>query len=337
MQAMTKRHKATRISIFNHKGGVGKTTLTINIATALASLGNRVLIVDSDPQCNSTAYFVPDELLDEMLENSDGDDGRTLWSAVRPVTEGIGDVKKIELIETGTDGVFLMPGDIQLSFFELELNQYWTECLQRRLRGFRGTSAISRLVNNLCHEQKFNFVFYDSGPNIGPLNRVVMLDSDFFIVPAACDEFSIRALKTLGRTLAGWITEWRTIVDLAPENAYLLPGLPRFLGYIPQRFRIYGGKPTSEFAVFLPKLEKQISADIVKVLQRIDPALVVDKSSSLRLGMVPDFSGSASTAQRMGLPIQLAGSGAQAKAAHDAFIPIAKKIIRRVTGHAENG
>lgn len=336
MKDSTKRHKATRISIFNHKGGVGKTTLTINIAAALASLGKRVLIVDSDPQCNSTAYFVPDELLDELLKNSDGDDGRTLWSAVRPVTEGIGDVRTIEPIETGTDGVFLVPGDIQLSFFELELNQFWTECLQRRLKGFRGTSAISRLVDHLCHEEKFDFVFYDSGPNIGPLNRVVMLDSDFFIVPAACDEFSIRALKTLGRTLAEWIEGWRTIVGLAPENAYLLPGLPRFLGYIPQRFRIYGGKPTSEYSVFLPKLEKQISADIVKVLQRIDPALVVNKSSSLRLGMVPDFSGSASTAQRLGLPIQLVGNIAQSPAAENAFVPIAKNIVRRVTGHAAN-
>ena len=63
MKDATKRHKATRISIFNHKGGVGKTTLTINIAAALASLGNRVLIVDSDPQCNSTAYLVDADVL----------------------------------------------------------------------------------------------------------------------------------------------------------------------------------------------------------------------------------------------------------------------------------
>ena len=334
MKDTTKRHKATRISIFNHKGGVGKTTLTINIAAALAALGNRVLIVDSDPQCNSTAYLVAADVLDELLEKSDGDDGRTLWSAVRPVAEGIGDVRQIELIEPGLDGVFLVSGDIQLSSFELELNQFWTECLQRRLRGFRGTSAISRLVNGLCHEQKFDFVFYDSGPNIGPLNRVVMLDSDFFIVPAACDEFSIRALKTLGRTLARWIAEWRTIVELAPEKAYLLPGMPRFLGYIPQRFRIYGGNPTSEFAVFLPKLEKQISADIVKVLQRIDPALVLDRTTALRLGMVPDFSGTRSTAQRLGSPIQLLGNIPQSQAAQNAFIPIAKNIVRRVTAHA---
>ena len=215
----------------------------------------------------------------------------------------------------------------------LELvSQFWTDCLQRRPRGFRGTSAVSRLINRLAGKHDFDFVFYDSGPNIGPLNRIVMLDSDFFIVPAACDEFSIRALKTLGRTLSNWITEWQTIVDLAPENTYLLPGMPRFLGYIPQRFRIYGGRPTWEYSVFLPKLERQINADIVKVLQRIDPTLIADKASSLRLGQVPDFSGRASTSQRFGLPIQAVGNIYQNRAAQNAFLPIAKKIIQRTSG-----
>jgi len=330
----TKRHRAQRISIFNHKGGVGKTTLTINIAAALGlSLDKSVLIVDSDPQCNSTSYLVESSVVDELLDHSDSDKGETLWSAIRLVAEGVGDVVEVPTIETGIRGVSLVPGDIQLSDFELELNQFWTDCLQRRTRGFRGTSSISRLVNDLCHEHDFDFVFYDSGPNIGPLNRAVLLDSDFLIIPAACDEFSIRALKTLGRTLANWITEWHTIVDLAPERTYLLPGSPKFLGYIPQRFRMYGGRPTTDFSHFLPRLEKQISADVIKVLQRIDSGLVPEKSgSSLRLGQVPDFSGRASTAQRLGQPIQIVGNLYQNTDARTVFVAIAKKILERTRG-----
>src|SRR5690349_6049425 len=97
----TKRHRARRLALFNHKGGVGKTSLTINIAAQIARLGKKVLIVDSDPQCNSTSYLVESSVVDELLENSDGSTGRTIWSALRPIAEGIGDVQVVEPIEPG--------------------------------------------------------------------------------------------------------------------------------------------------------------------------------------------------------------------------------------------
>jgi hypothetical protein len=76
-------------------------------------------------------------------------------------------------------------------------------------------------------------------------------------------------------------------------------------------------------------LEKQINADIVRVLQRINPALIADKTSSFRLGQIPDFTGRASTSQRFGLPIQAVGNIYQNQAAKEAFSPIAEKIIQR--------
>jgi cellulose biosynthesis protein BcsQ len=81
-----------KIALFNHKGGVGKTTLTINIADALADAGKTVLIVDADPQCNITSFYIDEPSLEKLLgeSNEDGADA-TLWSAVKPVVEGRGD------------------------------------------------------------------------------------------------------------------------------------------------------------------------------------------------------------------------------------------------------
>ena len=54
---MARKQRATRLALYNHKGGVGKTTITVNLAAALAAKGKNVLLVDSDPQCNLTSYL----------------------------------------------------------------------------------------------------------------------------------------------------------------------------------------------------------------------------------------------------------------------------------------
>jgi cellulose biosynthesis protein BcsQ len=233
---LRRRHRAKRIAIFNHKGGVGKTTLTLNVAAALGSLGKGVLLVDSDPQCNLTSYLLEDKVVDNLLDQSDGPNGETLWSAVKPIVEAEGDIKLIPSKELSVPNLHLLPGDIRLSDFESELNQLWADCLQRKVKGFRGTAALSAVVNDVAEALDVDFVFFDSGPNIGPLNRSILLDCDYLIVPAACDVFSVRALKTLGHTLATWIQDWQTILALAPDQVYRIPGRPTVMGSLMWKF-----------------------------------------------------------------------------------------------------
>ena len=82
--------RPVRITIFNHKGGVGKTTLTANIAFALSSIGKSILLIDSDPQCNLTSYLLSDDVVDELLNHSDDTDGQTIWTALKPVLDNVG-------------------------------------------------------------------------------------------------------------------------------------------------------------------------------------------------------------------------------------------------------
>ena len=310
---------------------MGKTTLSVNIAAAVANLGKKVLLIDSDPQCNLTSYLAESSLVDHLLDHSDKDDGRTIWSALKPIAEASGGLKRIEPYELPLSGAFLVPGDIRLSEFETELSDFWSQCLQRKSKGFKGTMALSRLVNRLSQRLNIDFVFYDSGPNIGPLNRVILLDCDYFIVPVACDLFSVRALTTLGRSLATWIQEWKTISALAPTDTYLLPGMPKFGGYIPQNFRVYGNQPARRHSQYLAKLEKHIHSDVVSILRSLDLNLVPIRGSQAKLGEVKDFATLVSASQTQGVPLaEVKGAPPHQKAqAQAVFGSIAKKLIDR--------
>lgn len=321
------RPPAKRLAIFNHKGGVGKTTLTMNIGAALAKRGRRVLLVDTDPQCNLTSYLVESEVVDDLLDQSDGPNGQTVWSAVKPVSEALGGIDPVAPIELVIKNMYLIPGDIRLSEFEGDLNEFWGQCLQRKARGFRGTTAISDLVTSAAENLSIDYVLYDSGPNIGPLNRAILLDCDYFVVPVACDLFSLRALKTLGRTLVDWISSWETIADLAPAGTPLLPGRPTFLGYIPEGFRTYGGGVTQQQSYFLAQIEKEIHSQVVTLLRELDPLLVA-KRRTFKLGEVKHFGALVPASQRTGSPLYEvdAGSPTQRSEASSALSGIAQAI-----------
>lgn len=323
------RHRAPRLAVFNHKGGVGKTTLTVNLAYAIAEAGLRVLLIDSDPQCNLTSYLIEEAVVDELLDKSDSANGRTLWSALKPVVEATGTPMIVDPVEIR--GVRLLPGDIRLAEFETELSTYWAECFQRRIRGFRGTTALSSLVNEISTSHDVDLVLYDTGPNIGSLNRAILLDCEYVVIPAACDLFSLRAVSTLGHALSRWIIEWRQIAELAPDNVSVLPGAPHVVGYVAQRFRVYASRPSSTYRELLPLLEKAIGEDVLTVLGRIDPCLIEDAKAPLRLAEIQDFGTIANIAQREGVSIWQCSGGTpdQRSEARVVFERFARNVINR--------
>ena len=318
-----------RITIFNHKGGVGKTTLTANIAFALSSQGRSVLLVDSDPQCNLTSYLLSDDVVDDLLNHSNDPDGQTIWTAVKPVFDNTGIGRLVTPIMVGD--VALLPGDIRLSEFEEFLGDAWADGFKRRAGGLRATSSISELVSRLHEQQPFDFVFYDTGPNIGPLNRVLLLDSDVFIVPVACDLFSVRALSTLGQTIKRWIIDAGTVASIAPDDATLLRSKPRFLGYIPQRFKMYGQTMTREANSYLRQIKSRVHDDVSSVLRRINETLAPTRSTDPVVGRVKDFTSIVQKAQQEGVAIwECSLSNKREKdAAKVSFERIASCIVRK--------
>lgn len=330
---MTKEDRPISLTLFNHKGGVGKTTLTVNLAFSLASRGKRVLLVDSDPQCNLTSYLVEAEVVDKLLDESEGPAGKTVWSALRPLVESGGGLGKIEPLERA-DGVYLVPGDIRLSDFEVHLQQSWLDCLQRKIRGFTETSALALLSLECAASINADYIIYDVGPNIGPLNRAILLGCDYFIVPAACDFFSTRALKTLGHTIVNWMRDWDIIARLAPTGVPLLGGRPCYLGYVLQRFRMYGGELASSYKEYAKELEKRSYSELVTAIRDVDANLARGSISQFNLGQIKDFATIATLAQTQGRPIFSVDGGVPylKDEAREAFAKLAEKVETRIGG-----
>jgi cellulose biosynthesis protein BcsQ len=330
---MSDRHRAKRIAVFNHKGGVGKTTLTVNLAAALAENNRRVVLLDTDPQCNLTSYLLADEIVDNLLDNSDGENGETIWSAVKPVVEGDGSLQIVKAANTNTNNCWVVPGDLRLSELEEELTTFWAGCIQGKMKGFKGMAVLSNLAQRVATAHNADFVFYDTGPNIGPLNRAIILDCDYFIVPAGCDAFSVRALRTLGKTLTTWMRHWDAFAGVNAEGAALLPGRPSFLGFAMQGFRVYGGGMVRMASKYQARFEKRLVPDLINPLRKLQDNLSPISASASRLIDVRDFSTLVQQSQEQRVPLWrvFGGPAYQMDEARAAFYALAKEVIKRTT------
>jgi len=329
-----------RIALFNHKGGVGKTTLTVNIADALSDLGKRVLIVDADPQCNITAFYLEEKFLDDLLGESAGteDDGQTIWASVKPVARGKGPVKPIQAIdlEPNCPNIFIAPGDVLLSEYEEELPAGWTDAFARKERGYDLTCAMSDAVDILVAEVKADVVLYDVGPNVGALNRAVLLDCDYFVTPVAADLFSLRALTTVGRSMAKWVRDWKTVLSLASakDKTRLIAGTPCYLGYISSAFKVSSGmRKANPHSYWEAKIAPRVKARVVDELKAVDASLVLPHPN--KLGDVKNFHSLAASAQDVGMAIAKlrghvnSGHYPQVDEAKTEFAALAKEIVKR--------
>ena len=104
---------AKTISLFNNKGGVGKTTYLYHIAHCLAARKKRVLMVDCDSQCNLTAYSLSDQAIDKAWKP----DGNSIYRLIEPVARGLGDIYNRAPTQM-QEFLHLLPGDLLLSDFE---------------------------------------------------------------------------------------------------------------------------------------------------------------------------------------------------------------------------
>ena len=161
------------IAITNQKGGVGKTTTTVNLSACIASEGKRVLVVDVNPQGNTTSGLGL-----EVARNA---------TTVYEVVISGRDAEKA-LLRTQVKGLSLLPADIRLAGAELELVD-----LERREHKLKHSLAALR--------DKYDYLFIDCPPSLGLLTLNALVAADSVLVPIQCEYYALEGVTALMNTI----------------------------------------------------------------------------------------------------------------------------------------
>ena len=166
------------LAIANQKGGVGKTTTAINLGTALAAIGEHVLIVDLDPQGNASTGL--------------GIERKSRRTSTYDVLTGAAPIRD-SVLQTAVPQLYIAPSTLDLSGLELEIGQ-------QRDRAFRLRNAL-RQLNSGTRNYDFTYVLVDCPPSLNLLTVNAMAAADSILVPLQCEFFALEGLSQLLKTV----------------------------------------------------------------------------------------------------------------------------------------
>ena len=167
------------LALANQKGGVGKTTTAINLGTALAAIGERVLIVDLDPQGNASTGL--------------GIDRKRRNLSTYHVLTGEADLAQV-VQETAVPNLFVAPSTMDLLGVELEI-------AQARDRALKLRQAISAHTDKAAAGASFSYVLIDCPPSLNLLTINALASADAVVVPLQCEFFALEGLSQLLKTV----------------------------------------------------------------------------------------------------------------------------------------
>lgn len=300
-----------RIAMFNHKGGVSKTTTTFNLGWMLAQKGNRVILVDGDPQANLTGlvlgYSGPSEL--EEFYRSEPD--RNLKSGLAPAFESKPSlIEPVDCIDTPQEGLYLLPGNIALTEYEVTLSL--AQALSSSIHTLQNLpGSISHLLMKTAKKVDADYILVDMNPSLSAFNQNLLMTSDYFIVPTTPDFFSAMAIDSLAKVIPGW-RNWSKQARALPvlrDAVYPFPdATPKFLGSIIQNYRPRGGRPSSGFQQWIDTINTKIANKLVHALRDIGMTFQDEEYQSAGiaeycLAKISDFNSLIALSQKMQTPV----------------------------------
>lgn len=161
------------IAIFNQKGGVGKTTTNVNLSACLAKKGKKILVVDIDPQGNTTSGF--------------GINKNELTSSIYDVLiNGIN--MKEAVINTNIENLFIIPSNVELAGAEIELTKHDDREL-----------ALKEAIEDI--KEDYDYIFVDCPPSLGLLTINSLVAVDSVLIPIQCEYYALEGVSQLMDTI----------------------------------------------------------------------------------------------------------------------------------------
>lgn len=297
------------ISLFNHKGGVSKTTTVFNLGWALADQGKKVLIVDADPQCNLTGTVLGfggvNDFSKFYAENPDAN----ISDCLKPVFQGAGEqLKPAKIVKTPNKNLFLLAGNIELSENETQISvALSTSAAIPALQNIPG--AICSLLRMTADKHGLDVVIVDMSPSVGALNQCILMGSDYFIVPTSPDYYCNQAVSSLARV----IPRWNKSVNMFRNRALLYPfpeDGPKFCGIISQRYRPRSGNPAQSFQRWIDVIKQTVLKELVPILTSNGMTISVQdfnasfpSDSPFNLVNISDFNSLIAQSQKHNVPV----------------------------------
>ncbi len=225
------------ISIFNNKGGVGKTTIAWNLADSLGRKGKKVLLLDFDPQCNLSIAMLGEEKFVKQLPTKELPYGKTIRSF-------------LQLFLQNTDGeeIYLHQGKNTSKEVDIVAGDFWLNVYADSLNvgsdlltgtGLSRYVIIKKIIERAKQKREidYDFVLVDLPPSFSSLVRAAFCSSDFYIVPCTSDSFNVYCLGLIGQMVPKFVKDWEIGLERFRQNNPLNSdfdklGKPVFAGWV---------------------------------------------------------------------------------------------------------
>lgn len=234
------------VSVINYKGGVGKTTITANLASEMVRRKKRVLVIDLDPQTNLTFSYIKVEKWHSEYEKN-----RTIKYWFDSIIDGTKPIPTFKELIVKNNGVDLICSHLGLIDVDIELAASLSAGTERQHKN-NFIKTYSYIKNELVTlENEYDIVLFDCPPNFSIVTKNALIASDYYIVPAKMDYLSTLGINQLKNHVDSLVEQFNRYTEEDMKKTH-----PTFLGVIATMISVRNNKPISAQQTYVQQLKR---------------------------------------------------------------------------------